>query len=259
MAGTGPAPGPTMTPAIVPATGPLTAIDKDGTYAVGAGLVPGTYASAGPVEGTKCYWKRVAADNAIIDNALSGKPQVVTIEPTDAAFKTTGCQPWLLSDQAPPPENSPQMSQLQMRRYLDTLNCRRSEAISFRGRRSRRKRRGAEIVVLKCLAACEVARFDVGAVGQHDESRPVPDVGGADHHEGVQAHVRARTLDAIGEQKERVDRAQVLACDGDRAVGVARQRSRKLSPGVTDGGGVSTQRLMHVGTQAVDVDVQLVL
>ena len=121
-AGTGPAPGPTMTPAIVPANGPLTAIDKDGTYAVGAGLVPGTYASAGPVEGTKCYWKRVAADNAIIDNALSGKPQVVTIEPTDAAFKTSGCQPWLLSDQAPPPENSPLMSQLQMRRYLDTLN-----------------------------------------------------------------------------------------------------------------------------------------
>lgn len=33
-------------------------------------------------------------DGALIDNALSKKPQVVTIEPTDKAFKTHGCQPW---------------------------------------------------------------------------------------------------------------------------------------------------------------------
>ena len=79
-------------------------------------------ASGGPVEGTKCYWKRTGADGAIIDNALSGKPQVVTIEATDATFKTSGCQPWTLTDQAPPPENSPQMSQWQLRQYLNNLN-----------------------------------------------------------------------------------------------------------------------------------------
>ncbi len=120
--GTGPAPGPSATPLTVPANGPLTAIDKDGLYAVGSGVVPGTYASGGPVEGTKCYWKRTGADGAIIDNALSGKPQVVTIEATDATFKTSGCQPWTLTDQAPPPENSPQMSQWQLRQYLNNLN-----------------------------------------------------------------------------------------------------------------------------------------
>ena len=116
------APGPSATPLTVPANGPLTAIDKDGLYAVGSGVVPGTYASGGPVEGTKCYWKRTGADGAIIDNALSGKPQVVTIEATDATFKTSGCQPWTLTDQAPPPENSPQMSQWQLRQYLNNLN-----------------------------------------------------------------------------------------------------------------------------------------
>ena len=120
--GTGPAPGPSATPLTVPANGPLTAIDKDGLYAVGSGVVPGTYASGGPVEGTKCYWKRTGSDGAIIDNALSGKPQVVTIEATDATFKTSGCQPWTLTDQAPPPENSPQMSQWQLRQYLNNLN-----------------------------------------------------------------------------------------------------------------------------------------
>mgnify|MGYP000854748126 CR=1 FL=1 len=113
---------PSATPLTVPANGPLTAIDKDGLYAVGSGVVPGTYASGGPVEGTKCYWKRTGADGAIIDNALSGKPQVVTIEATDATFKTSGCQPWTLTDQAPPPENSPQMSQWQLRQYLNNLN-----------------------------------------------------------------------------------------------------------------------------------------
>ncbi len=121
-AGIGPAPGPSPAPLTVPANGPLTAIDKDGLYAVGSGVVPGTYASAGPVEGTKCYWKRSAADGSIIDNALSGKPQVVTIEATDATFKTSGCQIWQLTDQAPPPENSPQMSQWQLRQYLNNLN-----------------------------------------------------------------------------------------------------------------------------------------
>ena len=31
-------------------------------------------------------------------------------------------QPWTLTDQAPPPENSPQMSQWQLRQYLNNLN-----------------------------------------------------------------------------------------------------------------------------------------
>ena len=41
----------------------------------------------------------------ILDNALSSKPQLVVIEPTDTAFKTSGCQPWLAAnDQTPSPD-----------------------------------------------------------------------------------------------------------------------------------------------------------
>lgn len=118
-----PVPAPATTPATAPPPAPMTAIDHDGTYAVGTDIVPGIYATAGPVEGDKCYWKRVGADNTTADNALSSKPQVVVIDPTDIAFKTRGCQPWQLTDSAPPPAGSPPwLAQLQLRHYLDTLN-----------------------------------------------------------------------------------------------------------------------------------------
>jgi hypothetical protein len=84
-----------------PPSSPKTSIDADGTYKVGVDIAPGTYASAGPVNGT-CSWKRTSAANETIDNALTKKPQVVAIEATDATFKTTGCQAWSLTDQSPP-------------------------------------------------------------------------------------------------------------------------------------------------------------
>ncbi|MCV7147765.1 hypothetical protein [Mycobacterium riyadhense] len=93
-----PAPAPSSSPAPAPAL--KTTIDKDGTYAVGTDIAPGTYTSAGPVGNGTCYWKRMGnPDGALIDNAMSKKPQVVQIEPTDKAFKTNGCQPWQI---APP-------------------------------------------------------------------------------------------------------------------------------------------------------------
>lgn len=82
-------------PAPVPSPAPKTTIDHDGTYTVGTDIVPGTYSSAGPVGQGTCYWKRIGnPDGALIDNALSKQPQVVQIEASDAAFKTSGCQPW---------------------------------------------------------------------------------------------------------------------------------------------------------------------
>ena len=94
----------------------------DGTYAVGTEIPPGVYTSAGPAEGTSCYWRRIGADDTTLANALSRQAQVVLIDPTDAAFKTSGCQPWQLSQGAPPGETPPWLSQLQFRHYLDTLN-----------------------------------------------------------------------------------------------------------------------------------------
>jgi hypothetical protein len=94
----GPAPGP-------PQPGAKTDIDHDGTFAVGTDIVPGTYTSAGPVGNGTCYWKRIGTGDdgkQLIDNAMSKKPQVVRIDPTDKAFKTDGCQPWQKNDAAVP-------------------------------------------------------------------------------------------------------------------------------------------------------------
>jgi hypothetical protein len=67
---------------------------------VGTDVAPGIYSSAGPVDGHTCYWKRLGGpnNNDIVENAMSKKPQVVQIDPTDKAFKTDGCQPWQMTD-----------------------------------------------------------------------------------------------------------------------------------------------------------------
>jgi hypothetical protein len=97
-------PGPDGQPAAAPA-GPKTTIDADGTYAVGKDIVPGNYASAGPVEGGACYWKRTSGDS-LVDNAMSKKPQVVQIQAGDTSFTTTDCQPWTLTSAPVPAQGS---------------------------------------------------------------------------------------------------------------------------------------------------------
>jgi hypothetical protein len=88
--------------------GPKTSIDKDGIYAVGTDIVPGIYSSGGPVDNGTCYWKRTSnPDGALIDNAMSKKPQVVQIDPGDKAFKSSGCQPWQLTPDAVVPSTAP--------------------------------------------------------------------------------------------------------------------------------------------------------
>ncbi len=62
--------------------------------------------SAGPVDDGACYWKRVNG-GGIVDNALSKKPQIVQIDPTDTAFTTNECQQWQKTDAAPPPSPLP--------------------------------------------------------------------------------------------------------------------------------------------------------
>jgi len=45
-------------------------------------------------------------DGALIDNAISKKPQVVQIDAGDKAFKTSGCQPWQLTPDATLPSQA---------------------------------------------------------------------------------------------------------------------------------------------------------
>ncbi|HYB36258.1 MAG TPA: hypothetical protein VEF72_11095 [Mycobacterium sp.] len=106
---------------------PKTTIDHDGTYTVGTDIAPGTYSSAGPVGKGACYWKRLSGPNGsdIVDNAMTKKPQVVQIEPSDKAFKTDGCQPWQNTDSAdgkPPGEVPPQNAQGLLQTILGGLN-----------------------------------------------------------------------------------------------------------------------------------------
>ena len=116
VAGADPPPPPPPSPAAAPApagTG-ATTIDHDGTFAVGTDIQPGTYSSPGPLPNGTCYWKRISANNDIIDNALSTKPQVVGIDPTDKAFKTDGCQPWHQTDASPDAGLPPQVAGAQL-------------------------------------------------------------------------------------------------------------------------------------------------
>jgi hypothetical protein len=121
-----PAPPPGPAPAPPPpgpqAPGPKTTIDHDGTYAVGTDIVPGTYTSAGPLDKGVCYWKRLGPGDdgkQLVDNAMSKKPQVVRIDPTDKAFKTDGCRPWQKDDAA---TLDPGKSPADVRLPLDILN-----------------------------------------------------------------------------------------------------------------------------------------
>ncbi len=99
-------------------------MDHDGTYAVGADIAPGIYSSEGPVGNGTCYWKRMGnPDGALIDNALSKKPQVVQIDATDKAFKTSGCQPWQSTPDATPPVTTPgPLASAQLQNGLGILN-----------------------------------------------------------------------------------------------------------------------------------------
>ena len=112
-----PAPSPPPAPpghAAAPADGPKTTIDHDGVFNVGTDIVPGTYTSAGPIGTGVCYWKRLGDDaKQPLDNAMSKKPQIVKIDPTDKTFKTDGCQAWQKNDAAvPDPGKSPEQASL---------------------------------------------------------------------------------------------------------------------------------------------------
>ncbi|KAA1431958.1 hypothetical protein [Mycolicibacter arupensis] len=103
IAGAEPAPSPAPPPA------PKQVIDGDGTFAVGTDIVPGTYRSDGPRDGNACYWRRIGGEKTL-DSAMTKKPQVVLIEPTDTAFRTDRCQTWQLTECPPTCAPVPQPS-----------------------------------------------------------------------------------------------------------------------------------------------------
>ena len=83
----------TTTQAVVPQVA-AGAIPGDGTFQVGADIQPGTYVSAPPA--VNCYWARLSSSNTsdIIDSNNSSGQSVVTIEPSDKYFESSGCSEW---------------------------------------------------------------------------------------------------------------------------------------------------------------------
>lgn len=73
------------------------ALPGDGDFRVGSGIEPGTYRSTGATGGS-CHWERTKVakhglGSVIADDDTTGTA-VVTIRPTDAYFKSTGCGGW---------------------------------------------------------------------------------------------------------------------------------------------------------------------
>lgn len=73
-----------------------------GVWFVGTDVQPGTYRSSGPAEADRyCMWSRHDTteggpmDGIIAsDGTFDAGQMVVTIEPGDALFRTSGCAPW---------------------------------------------------------------------------------------------------------------------------------------------------------------------
>jgi hypothetical protein len=87
----------TTTPAPLPPAPATPGVHKDGTFLVGKELTPGTYRTDG---GSGCYWARLSGLTGdledILSNNFGGGQQVVTILPSDKAFKTNSCGSWEL-------------------------------------------------------------------------------------------------------------------------------------------------------------------
>lgn len=80
-------------PANPPAAAP--GVPQDGMNLVGTDVAPGTYRS----QGATCYWERLSGTSGqltdiIANNMPQGGAVVVTIAPTDVAFKSERCAPW---------------------------------------------------------------------------------------------------------------------------------------------------------------------
>jgi hypothetical protein len=83
-------------PAPPPPPGPKTTFGN-GTWRVGKDIQAGTYHTNG---GSGCYWERQSGTGGSLDDIIANDnatgPVTVTIDETDAAFKSQGCGTWTL-------------------------------------------------------------------------------------------------------------------------------------------------------------------
>lgn len=70
----------------------------DGAYEVGRELKPGTYRTEGTATPLipSCNWKRFrVGGQGLVASGSSTGPTTISIDPTDGAFESRGCQPWV--------------------------------------------------------------------------------------------------------------------------------------------------------------------
>src|SRR5574343_499154 len=70
----------------------------DGTWRVGSEITPGTYRALGDGSTMQCSWERLSGFSGLMKDTIAlgyePAPVVVTIEPTDAGFKSKHCGRW---------------------------------------------------------------------------------------------------------------------------------------------------------------------
>lgn len=112
--------------------GPKTTFEN-GTWRIGQDIAPGTYRTAG--DGS-CYWARLSGTSGdfedIIANGNTDGPEVVTIEPSDVAFKSSGCgSPWTLTEHSSPGTSSaPTSDGGSVARCVDSMNMVLTEVLT---------------------------------------------------------------------------------------------------------------------------------
>ena len=99
----------------------------------------------------------------------------------------------------------------------------------------------------------------VGVVGEQDKAGPTIIERRADHHQRLGRHVVPCGLHALGEQPKGIDSVEIGRVDASRHVVPAVEIEGQRRPGLAKRGGVATDAVPDVGTDAVDVNVQLVL
>jgi hypothetical protein len=76
----------------------------DGVYEVGTQIAPGTYRTGGTADA--CYWERLSGFGDTLDDVITsgfGGPEIVTIEATDAGFRSEDCVHWQPLEATYPP------------------------------------------------------------------------------------------------------------------------------------------------------------
>jgi hypothetical protein len=114
-------------------------------------------------------------------------------------------------------------------------------------------------VVEQILAVSGVAARRVGTVGEQDEAGPTTIKRRADHHQRFGRHVVPRGLHSLGKQAKGIDPVKIGRVDASRHVVSAVEIEGQRRPGLAKCRSMAKNTVPHVGPDAVDVNVQLVL